>query len=321
MTTNVPTCGDIEIMSSVPSTPTSHTTNSSSSNLAGDELADESVRARNGGSQEAVNQAQLKGKYNEQESEWLVATGFLRLGPWDNAMVEADEARQIYLDDLVNITGQTFLSQTLRCCKCHDHKFDPLPTRDYYRMYSAFSTTQMAERNVPFLPEEDLSHFDAGKATCNRMLDFAVAEKNKIVEKQEAAAQAWYKEHDLPYKPENERKDDPDEMKPPRHVGLDHVEQGQLKVREQDEWIWTRSLERYEPMAQSVYNAAKADLAWNGARKLRINRKRRRRRSAGELHLVGRCVDGFGGSRFSRRAQCADADCWDSSGRSLPADQ
>jgi hypothetical protein len=56
-------------------------------------------------------------------------------------------------------------------------------------------------------------------------------------------------------------------------VGLDHVEQGQLKVREQDEWIWTRRLERYEPMAQSVYNAAKFDLAWNGARKLRISRK------------------------------------------------
>ena len=60
----------------------------------------------------------------------------------------------------------------------------------------------------------------------------------------------------------------PDEQKPPRHVGLNHVEQGQLKVREQDEWIWTRRLERYQPMAQSVYNAASAQLAWNGARKL-----------------------------------------------------
>lgn len=241
--------------------------------LAGDELADASVRARNNGSLEAVHRTQVKGDYNEQEAEWLVATGFLRLGPWDNAMVEADEARQIYLDDLVNITGQTFLSQTLRCCKCHDHKFDPIPTRDYYRMYSAFSTTQLAERNVPFLPQEDLSHFDAGKTHVQRMLDFAVAQKNKIEEKKEAAARDWYVEHDLPYKPENERKDDSDEMKPPRHVGLTHAEQGQLKVREQDEWIWTRRLERYQPMAQSVFNAAKTDLAWNGARKLRINRK------------------------------------------------
>lgn len=266
--------------------------------LAGDELADESVRARSDGSQEAVKQAQLKGKYNEQEAEWLVATGFLRLGPWDNAMVEADEARQIYLDDLVNITGQTFLSQTLRCCKCHDHKFDPIPTRDYYRVYAAFSTTQMAERNVPFLPEEDLSHFDAGKAHVKRMLEFAVAEKNKIAEKQEAAARDWYIEHDLTYKPENQRMDDPDEMKPPRHVGLDHVEQGQLKVREQDEWIWTRQLERYEPMAQSVYNAAHADLAWNAARKLRISGKQTDADSPKSFILSGGALTAFGDRVF-----------------------
>ena len=67
----------------------------------------------------------------------------------------------------------------------------------------------------------------------------------------------------------------PTNKKPPRHVGLDHVEQGQLKVREQDEWIWTRRLERYQPMAQSVFNTESAHLAWNGARKLRIDRRAR----------------------------------------------
>ncbi|MEZ6136738.1 MAG: PSD1 and planctomycete cytochrome C domain-containing protein [Pirellulaceae bacterium] len=262
--------------------------------LAGDELADESFRQRTDASQAKVHQAQLDGSYNEQESEWIVATGFLRLGPWDNAMVEKEEARQMYLDDLVNITGQTFLSQTLRCCKCHDHKFDPLPTRDYYRMYSAFSTTQMAERPVPFLPEEDLSHFAEGKAHVQRMLDFAVAEKNKILEKQENAARAWYKEHDLPYKPEAQRKDDPDEMKPPRHVGLEIPEQGQLKVREQDEWIWTRRLERYEPMAQSVYDDATFDLAWNGARKLRIRRNDKTAPAPENHILVGGALTALG---------------------------
>ena len=80
----------------------------------------------------------------------LVATGFLRMGPFDNAMVMRDEARQLYLDDVVNSVGQTFLSTTMRCFKCHDHKFDPLPTRDYYRMYATFATTQMAERPTPF---------------------------------------------------------------------------------------------------------------------------------------------------------------------------
>ncbi|QDS94462.1 Planctomycete cytochrome C [Roseimaritima multifibrata] len=266
--------------------------------IAGDELADESVRRRTGGSEKEVLAAQLKGSYSEQEAEWIVATGFLRIGPWDNAMIENDEARQIYLDDLVNITGQTFLAQTLRCCKCHDHKFDPLPTRDYYRIYSAFSTTQMAERAVPFLPQEDLNHFQEGKMHVQKMLDFATSEKDRIVDKRETAARAWYKEHDLPYKPEAERKGDPDEMKPARHVGLDTAEQGQLKVREQDVWIWTRRLERYQPMAQGVYNAGKFKMAWNGARKLRIGRGKDAATEPENHILIGGALTALGDQVF-----------------------
>lgn len=240
--------------------------------LAGDELADQAVRDRLGGKGLDVYQIQQKGTYNEQQSEWIVATGFLRMGPWDNAMIEPAEARQIFLDDLVNITGQTFLGQTMRCCKCHDHKFDPIPTRDYYAMFSAFATTQMAERKVPFLPQENLERFAQEKSHVQQMLKFASDEKNRLVEKREAAAKAWFAEHGLPYKKEEDRRNLPDEEKPPRHCGLDHVEQGQLKVREQDEWIWTRRLERFEPMVQSVYNASSSELKGTFARQLRIKR-------------------------------------------------
>ena len=59
-------------------------------------------------------------------------------------MVLKPQARQLYLDGVVNSVGQTFLSTTMRCFKCHDHKFDPLPTRDYYRFYAAFP-----ELNLP----------------------------------------------------------------------------------------------------------------------------------------------------------------------------
>ncbi|MEM6776548.1 MAG: PSD1 and planctomycete cytochrome C domain-containing protein [Planctomycetota bacterium] len=238
--------------------------------LAGDELADQSVRDRVGGDEAAVARARKEGDYTPEEVEQLIATGFLRMGPWDNAMVMADEARQIYLDDLVNITGQAFLSTTMRCCKCHDHKFDPIPTRDYYRLYSAFSTTHMAERPAALLDCEDTSEFTEGKALVHRLLDYAVDEKGQLVDKREAAARKWFDEHDLPYKDDKARRNLPDEEKPPRHVGLNHVEQGQLKVREQDEWIWRRRLERYEPMVQSVYNAAAVKIPGNGARKLRM---------------------------------------------------
>ena len=247
--------------------------------VAGDELAEASARNRlvsqglEGKSlDEALQKLEATGQYTDQEVEWLVASGFLRLGPYDNAMVEPEEARQIYLDDLVNITGQTFLSQTLRCCKCHDHKFDPIPTRDYYRLYAAFATTFPAERPARFLATESKERFDSGRMLTEKMLQYAKEETAKLVSKREQAARQWYAEHDLPYKDENARKNDPDEEKPPRHVGLDHVESGQLKVREQDVWIWQRRLERYQPMVQSVFTEADHPKKFTGARKLRISR-------------------------------------------------
>ena len=266
--------------------------------LAGDELADESVRARTGGDEEAVLKAQEKGDYTEQEAEWLVASGFLRIGPWDNAMVMEPEARQMYLDDVVNITGQTFLSTTMRCCKCHDHKFDPIPTRDYYRMYSAFATTYMAERPVPFLPEESLEGFEQEKQHVKTMLDFAVAKKDELVNKREAAARAWFEEHELPYKNKEDRKGLPDEEKPPRHVGLDYIEQGRLKIREQDNWIWNRRLERFEPMAQSVFNAEQAGGGAKGARKLRISRKTDKPKPLENYILIGGALTALGDQVF-----------------------
>ena len=240
--------------------------------LAGDELADASVAERKGGDAKKVAATRLNGDYTEQEAEWLVATGFLRMGAWDDAMVKKEEARQIYLDDVVNAVGQTFLSTTMRCFKCHDHKFDPLPTRDYYSMYATFADTQTVERQVPYLKTENQHGFDQGKAHVERMLAFATAETEALVKKREDAAKAWFAEHKLPYLPEEERRDLDDDKKPPRHVGLSIPEQGQLKVREQDVWIWTRRLERYQPMAQSVVNG-NAKARSGNARKLRIAQK------------------------------------------------
>lgn len=237
--------------------------------LAGDELADRSVEQRLG--KDKVHQARLNGNYNAAEAEKIVAAGFLRMGPYDDAMVKKPEARQIYLDDLVNSVGQTFLSTTMRCLKCHDHKFDPLPTRDYYRMTAVFASTQMAERNVPFLPEENQDGLEEGKTSVQNLLGYAETEKDRILDKQETAAKKWFAEHKLEYVSLEDRKNLPDEVKPPRHVGLDFTEKGQLKVREQDVWIWERRLERYEPMAQSVYSGGPQGKG--NARSLRVQPK------------------------------------------------
>ena len=200
------------------------------------------------------------------DPEAIVATGFLRMGPWGTAMIPQDEARQLYRDDVVNGIGQAFLSIPMRCCKCHDHKFDPIPTRDYYRIYAAVSATQPAEMPAEFLPEENQRRFEEEAKTIEELYQFASARVQALQEKQESAARKWYEEHNLAYKSLNDRKDDPDDEKPPRHCGLTEVEQGRLKVREQDEWIWGRRRERFQPLAQSVFNGK--DL-WQNGRKLR----------------------------------------------------
>ena len=70
------------------------------------------------------------------------ATGFLWMGPWEHtAMSVAAVTRQRWLDDVVNSVGVTFLGQQLLCAKCHDHKFDPVPTRDYYSMQAIFAAS------------------------------------------------------------------------------------------------------------------------------------------------------------------------------------
>ena len=215
---------------------------------------------------------QLAGdELNPGDPEMFVATGFLRMGPWGSAMVPRKMARQAYLDDVVHSVGQSFLSMPLRCAKCHDHKVDPVPTRDYYRIYAALATTQMAERPADFLPDENRARFVHGREHVRKLRDFATEHKDVLEAKIEAAARAWFEERGLEYVPSAERKALPDDKKPPRHYGLTPSDEGRLKVRQQDEWIWTRRLERYEPLAQTVFNGP--DYIPGNGRKLRVPAK------------------------------------------------
>lgn len=97
---------------------------------------------------------------NWDNPEHRIATGFLRMGPWEQTSMSVFRVtRQQWLDDVTDSVGQTFLAHAMQCCKCHDHKFDPLPTRDYYSMMAVFSTTQFGEPNTPFLSAENKARF------------------------------------------------------------------------------------------------------------------------------------------------------------------
>ncbi len=71
-------------------------------------------------------------------SDSIIATGFYRLGLWDDE--PADRLLALYegFDDIITTTSQAFLGLTVNCARCHDHKIDPIPQRDYYAMLAFF---------------------------------------------------------------------------------------------------------------------------------------------------------------------------------------
>ncbi len=68
----------------------------------------------------------------------IIATGYYRLGLWDDEPADPLQAKYDELDDIVSTTGQVFLGLTVGCARCHDHKIDPIPQKDYYRLLAFF---------------------------------------------------------------------------------------------------------------------------------------------------------------------------------------
>jgi hypothetical protein len=71
-------------------------------------------------------------------AETRIATTFLRLGTWDDEPADPRVDRYDQLDDVLGTTATAFLALTLRCARCHDHKFEPFTQVDYYRMLAVF---------------------------------------------------------------------------------------------------------------------------------------------------------------------------------------
>jgi hypothetical protein len=68
----------------------------------------------------------------------LIATGFIRLGTWNDEPNDPNEYQYDRLEDMVHATTTAFLGLTVKCARCHDHKFDPIRQTDYYRVAAAF---------------------------------------------------------------------------------------------------------------------------------------------------------------------------------------
>lgn len=210
------------------------------------------------------------------DPEMLVAVGFLRMGPWElTGMEVAKIARQRFLDDVTNSVGETFLAQSLQCARCHDHKFDPVPTRDYYSLQAVFATTQITERPAPFLPVENTNGFEEKKFLELSRADH-LATLQMLDEKSIKAAEAWYDEKKLDPAKWNAavdqarqstqrtlfsqarnillRKGVPEDQFPPRMLGWMPEEIGLERIARKGLERLGWEFDRFEPVALSIYD-------------------------------------------------------------------
>ena len=91
----------------------------------------------------------LPAKFHQQRQRNLVATGFLAMGNNNLEDQDKDKLRMDVVDEQLEIISRGFLAQTVGCARCHDHKFDPIPTQDYYALAGILRNTRtLSHANV-----------------------------------------------------------------------------------------------------------------------------------------------------------------------------
>ncbi len=97
----------------------------------------------------------------EQFNESAIGTAFIGLGEGKHSPVDTriDEAERI--DNIIDVTTKTFQAMTVACARCHDHKFDPIPTTDYYALYGIFESARFTP--APLLSAHDVAQLDSIK--------------------------------------------------------------------------------------------------------------------------------------------------------------
>lgn len=134
------------------------------------------------------------------------ALGFLGLGPWYYTIAPPPIARADERHDRVDVVTRGFLGLTVACARCHDHKFDPIPTKDYYGLAGVFASSEYKE--FALAPEKETALYDAHQQKIKDLeksikdeiqklsLQSALSLAGKIVNKEQldpATSERWQK--------------------------------------------------------------------------------------------------------------------------------
>jgi hypothetical protein len=88
-------------------------------------------------------EGRVRGPSNDkQKAEQLIATGFLAIGAKSHNERDPQQFQMDLIDEQIEATTTAFLGMTVACARCHDHKFDPIPTKDYYALAGIFRSTE-----------------------------------------------------------------------------------------------------------------------------------------------------------------------------------
>ncbi len=121
-----------------------------------------------------------------------IGSAFLVAGPYDDVGNQDKDAQKVIrsatLDDMVTATGSAFLGLTINCAKCHHHKFDPIPTEDYYRVRAAFEGVVHGRR--PLATKEQTQAYNAAMGPLNKERARLVAEQSALTATIETKAKA-----------------------------------------------------------------------------------------------------------------------------------
>ncbi len=121
-----------------------------------------------------------------------IGSAFLVAGPYDDVGNQDPVAQKVIraatLDDMVTATGGAFLGLTINCARCHNHKFDPIPTEDYYRIRAAFEGVVHGRRTLA--TKEQTQAYDAAIGPLNKARAGLVAEQETLTKSVETKAKA-----------------------------------------------------------------------------------------------------------------------------------